>query len=127
MVVSGSISFSYDQQKYQAGEKLEPIGMRLEECSLVHVSYENIHTEAIEKGRTYSFKWFWFENSWNEPWGKVIKWSSLRRDKAYYEFFVANVASRDDLLQRLTELLSWVDANCPATGSTASPPQDEAV
>lgn len=103
------------------GKKIRSaIKTRLRESTLIHVSYKNIYTKALES-RPYHSTGYWFANEWNEPWGKVMKWEdtvpSMVNDrlvydkKAKYEFFLPNVSSKAELKERLENLLSWVDNN----------------
>jgi hypothetical protein len=105
MIVDGDIAYSYDQNKYQMGKRLEPLGKRLKHCLFVHVSYQNIYT------RFGGLQWgaLSFQNSWNESWGKILKWNSLISDKSSYEFFVPGVTSGIAMMDRLSNLTSWVD------------------
>lgn len=108
-VVDGDISYTYDQIKYKTGKIVSPIGRRLKDYSynLVHISYQNIYTRftGLEWGMLR------LQNSWDEPWGKIIKWKSIYPDKSFYEFFIPTVASRADLLDRLSSLVSWVNTH----------------
>lgn len=93
---------------------------RLNEGTLVHVSYKNIHTKALEM-RPYSPRGYYFANEWNLPWGRVMKWEDIvpqmnRNKTTYstrvkYEFFVPNVSSKGEMKERFENLLAWVDAN----------------
>lgn len=93
---------------------------RLKESTLIHVSYKNIHTKALE-ARPYCSTGYWFANEWNLPWGRVMKWEDTMPQvngdkmtyltKAKYEFFIPNVTSKSELKERFEKLLAWVDAN----------------
>jgi len=94
---------------------------RLEQSSLIHISYKRIYTTSLEKW-PYSSRGYFFANEWSEPWGKVVKWEDLITSwsadgkitpvkKAKYEFFVPDVTSQDELRDRLEKLLLWVDSN----------------
>lgn len=93
---------------------------RLKESSLIHVSYKNIHTNALES-RPYCSTGYWFANEWSEPWGRVMKWEDTvphlngnkmaYLKKARYEFFLPNVTSKAEFKDRLEKLLAWIDAN----------------
>lgn len=116
-------STRYPQGKPSIARKRKSILARLQECALVHVSYQNIYTKALES------KYYWitrsrpgrFANEWNESWGKIIKWAAeipqwvkgktIYSEQAYYEFFLSNVTSKAELTERIAELLSWVDTH----------------
>jgi len=93
---------------------------RLQESTLVHVSYKNIYTKPLESW-SYDPSGYWFANEWSEPWGRVMKWEGTvlhlngnkmaYLKKAKYEFFLPNVTSKAELKERLEKLLAWVDAN----------------
>jgi hypothetical protein len=105
------------------------IRARLEESTLVHISYKDIYTRALEKGYyiPLTTRFFRFANAWNEPWGKIIKRETdipimnkydakmkvktTYQKKAHYEFFIPNVTSKAELQDRLEKLLAWVDSN----------------
>lgn len=107
--------------------KLKPqIRERLKESTLVHVSYKNIHTKALEERYYERFHLSYrFANAWNEPWGKIVKWEATVpnpipkgqaargkikftfQTQAHYEFFIPNVTSRSELQDRLERLLAW--------------------
>ena len=100
----------------------------LEESMLVHISYKDIYTKALES-RHYLFLTglFSFANAWKEPWGRIIKWETdipikyeydakkkfktYYQKKAQYEFFLPNVTSKAELQDHLGKLLAWVDSN----------------
>ncbi|MFC2058379.1 hypothetical protein ACFLTS_01880 [Chloroflexota bacterium] len=107
MVVDGDVAYSYDQSKYREGKRLVPVGRRLEDCLLVHMSYENIYS------RFDGLQWggLSFQNSWSESWGKIVKWRSYHSDRPFYEFFVPGVTSELDMMGRLSSLISWVDSH----------------
>jgi len=116
-------STPYPQGKPSIARKRKSIIARLKECTLVHISYQNIYAKALES------KYYWitrclpveFANEWNESWGKIIKWvaeipqwekgKTIYSEQAYYEFFLSNVSSESELLERMAELLSWVDTH----------------
>ena len=116
-------STRYPQGKPSLARKRKSIIARLKECTLVHISYQNIYAKALES------KYYWitrgrpveFANEWNESWGKIIKWvaeipqwekgKTIYSEQAYYEFFLSNVSSESELLERMAELLSWVDTH----------------
>jgi hypothetical protein len=115
-------STRYPQGKPSIARKRKSIIARLKGCTLVHISYQNIYTKALESkyylvSRGELAK---FANEWNESWGKIIKWvgdipqwkngKTFYSEQAYYEFFLSNVSSKPELSQRMTELLSWVDS-----------------
>lgn len=108
-VVNGHVSYTYNQTKYKEGKIVSPIGKRLRDYSynLVHISYQNIYTRftGLEWGTGG------LQNSWDEPWGKIVKWKTFITDKSFYEFFIPTVASRADLLDRLSNLVSWVNTH----------------
>jgi hypothetical protein len=111
--------------------RLKPqIRTRLEESTLVHISYKNIYTKAIEIGYLTRLDYYQeFANAWNEPWGRIIKWEAnilelhekivhgkkqfqtSYHKEARYEFFVPNVTSKAELQDRLEKLLAWVYSN----------------
>lgn len=107
MVVDGDIAYSYDQSKYRMGKRLEPVGRRLKDCLFVYISYQNIYTRfaALQWGALS------LQNSWSESWGKIVKWRPLYPDRPFYEFFVPSVTSKVDLMDRLSNLISWVDTH----------------
>jgi hypothetical protein len=93
---------------------------RLKESTLVHISYKNINTKALET-RAYCSTGYRFANEWNLPWGRVMKWEDdvpqtngakiVFLTKAKYEFFVPNVTSKAELRERFENLLAWVGTN----------------
>jgi len=93
---------------------------RLRNSMLVHVSYRNIYTKALETSISSPVRGQ-FANAWNESWGRIMKWEYRIREwrdreafyseKPHYEFFLPNVASTAELADRLGKLLSWVDSN----------------
>jgi hypothetical protein len=93
---------------------------RIKESMLIHVSYKNLYTKAIEK-TIYSSISYQFANEWNEIWGRVIKWEGdvlqlvgpaiHHTKKSKYEFFLANVTSKAELKERLEKLIDWSDTN----------------
>lgn len=104
------------------------IKTRLKESTLVHISYKNIYTKALEKGNYVRLTHFLeFANAWNEPWGKIIKreeqipmiiqddatrkFQTTYQKKAKYEFFIDNVTSKAELQDRLEKLLTWMNDN----------------
>ena len=91
------------------------IKTRLWQSSLIHVSYRRIYTTALERW-PYTGTHYYFSNEWSEDWGKVMKWedqaSSTKADtKAKYEFFIPSVTSKDDLKERLQQLILWIHSN----------------
>lgn len=116
-------STRYPPNKPSIARKRKLIIARLKECTLVHISYQNIYTKALESKyysitRSQSAR---FANEWNESWGKIIKWADdipqwekgkiFYSEQAYYEFFFSNVSSKSELLERIAELSSWADAH----------------
>lgn len=97
------------------GEKRQSseVRARLAQSDLIHISYKSIYTSTLEKWPLFSS--YFFGNQWNESWGKVIKWEThdsmrnIERRESVYEFFLANVSSKDELKSRLEHLLSWVN------------------
>jgi hypothetical protein len=104
------------------------IRTRLKESTLVHISYKNIYTKALEKGYyTRLTRLYRFANAWNKPWGEIIKWEAdipiiteydakrkfktTYQKKAHYEFFIPNVTSKAELQDRLEKLLAWMNDN----------------
>ena len=102
----------------------------LKESTLVHISYKEIYTKALESRHyPYLTGLFSFANAWKEPWGKIIKWEAdnpevnkkmIRgkikfltsyKKKAKYEFFLPDVSSKEELKDRIEKLLSWVANN----------------
>ena len=110
MIVDGDVAYSYDQSKYREGKRLVPVGRRLKDCLLVHMSYQNIYNRFAG---LHGLQWggLSFQNSWSESWGKVVKWRSYHPDRPFYEFFVPGVTSELDLMDRLSSLISWVDSH----------------
>jgi len=108
-VVNGHVSYRLNQTNYTQGKRVSPIGKRLMHNSynLVYISYQNIYTRltVLEWGTGD------LQNSWDEPWGKIVKWKSFITDKSYYEFFIPAVASKADLLDRISNLVSWVNTH----------------
>ena len=116
-------STRYPKGKPSIARKRKSIIARLKECTLVHISYQNIYAKALES------KYYWtsggrpakFANEWNESWGKIIKWiakipqwekgKTIYSEEAYYEFFLSSVSSQSELLERMAKLLSWVDTH----------------
>lgn len=83
----------------------------LEESNLVHISYKDIYTRALESQR-YPVLDRLLTNAWKEPWGKVIKWETdIPIKKARYDFFLPNISSKAELQDHLEKLLVWVDNN----------------
>ena len=95
---------SYKTNKLRGQEK-----ERLKISTLIHVAYKNIYTSALEKwhyrGRLA------FANEMKESWGKVIKWEEYHGTEEKYEFFMPNVSSKEELKDRLEQLLGWVENN----------------
>ena len=107
-----------------------PLRSCLEESMLVHISYKDIYTRALES-RCYPHLTglYSFANAWKETWGRIIKWEAnipevhiemvhdkkqfqtSYQKKAKYEFFIPNVTSKAELQERLEKLLAWVDDN----------------
>jgi hypothetical protein len=102
----------------------------LEESILVHISYKDFYTKALEsRYDIYLDNLFLFANAWQEPWGRIIKWEApipkvhekmvhgkkqfqtFHQKKTRYEFFVPSVTSKAELQDRLEKLLAWVDSN----------------
>jgi hypothetical protein len=119
----------------QSTQLRSQIRTRLKESALVHISYKDIYTKALEKGYYAPFtRLFEFANAWNETWGKVVKWEAnipiitehgAKRTKygvmkrfettyqkeARYEFFISNVTSKSELQDRLEKLLAWMNGD----------------
>lgn len=100
----------------------------LEESMLVHISYKDIYTKALESRRNIVLTGlFSFANAWKESWGRIIKWETdipikyeydtkekfktYYQKKAWYEFFLPNISSKAELQDHLGKLLAWVDSN----------------
>ena len=100
----------------------------LEESMLVHISYKDIYTKALESRHDlFLTGLFSFANAWKEPWGRIIKretdipikyeydatkkFKTYYQKKAQYEFFLPNVTSKAELQDHLEKLLAWVDSN----------------
>ena len=81
---------------------------RLKVSRLIHVAYKSISTSAIEH-RYYDSHIF--ANEIKETWGKVIKWQQYYKKTEKYEFFMANVSSREELKERLMQLIEWAERN----------------
>ena len=106
---------------------------RLQRSTLIHIAYKGIHAKSLESKayiwgtQTYSLSaylsadYYWFANEWTLDWGRVMKWEGTVRinirdkitheNRTKYEFFLPNVASKDELQERLDGLLRWVDEN----------------
>lgn len=81
---------------------------RLKISTLIHVAYKNIYTSALEN---HYHTLFTFANEIKESWGKVMKWEDYFGAKEKYEFFMPNVSSKEELKDRLEELLEWIRKN----------------
>ena len=81
---------------------------RLQVSSLIHIAYKNIYTKALER-RYYGFGRF--TNEFNESWGKVMKWEDYFSEEEKQEFFIANVSSKEELKERLVQLIDWAKKN----------------
>jgi hypothetical protein len=105
MIIVGDGAYSYDQRKYEMGKRLKLIGQRLEHYLLVHISYQKIYTRFV------GLQWggLSLQNSWSESWGKIVKWNLPYPERSFYEFFIPDVTSKVDLLERMSNLISWVD------------------
>lgn len=101
------------------------IRRRLGGSALVHISYKNICTKALEQGYDTRLDMLYkFANAWNEPWGTIIKWeanipiitehpskkkfTTTYQKKEQYEFFIPNVTSKAELQDCLEKLIAWV-------------------
>lgn len=85
---------------------------RLLDSSLVHISYKTIYTKALEKNifRLYprTIRDYRFANERKESWGKIMQWEDYLNEgrKPKYEYFLDNVSSEAELMERLEKLLS---------------------
>jgi hypothetical protein len=105
MIVNGNVASSYDQRKYEMGKRFKSIGRRLENYLLIHISYQNIYSRFV------GLQWgaLKLQNNWSESWGKIVKWNLLYPDRSFYEFFIPDVTSKVVMMDRLSNLISWVD------------------
>ena len=85
---------------------------RLLDSSLVHISYKTIYTKALENMPYLKYRYL-FANEWKESWGNVTYWEDDygEKIKPKYEFFLDNVSSEAELMERLEKLLSWININ----------------
>jgi len=81
---------------------------RLKVSTLIHIAYKNIHTSALENKYYYSKI---FINEIRESWGKVMKWREYVGTKEEQEFFMPNVSSKEELKERLMQLIEWAKKN----------------
>lgn len=122
-VVNITESTRYPQGKPSIARKRKSIIARLKKCMLVHISYQDIYTKALES-KYYPvtrIRPAVFANEWNESWGKIIKWTAkipqwergktTYSEQAYYEFFLSNISSKSELTERMAQLLSWVNTH----------------
>ncbi len=101
-------SMGLEAATYKMGKKLAILGGHLEQCNVVHISYQGIYT-----GFGYGRQWAPFgrlRNTWAEPWGKVFKWQSFGAT-LFYEFFLRDVTSQAYLSQCLSNVQSWFDTH----------------
>ena len=80
---------------------------RLKVSTLVHIAYKNIYTRALEN-RYYDSKVF--TNEIKEAWGKVMIWKEHPEEERH-EFFMTNVSSKEELKERLMQLIDWANRN----------------
>jgi hypothetical protein len=82
---------------------------RLKVSNLIHVAYKNINTSGLENRYYGSHR---FTNEIRESWGKVIKWKDyFFRGTEKHEFFMPNVSSKEELKERLVQLIDWAKKN----------------
>ena len=81
---------------------------RLRASTLIHVAYKGIRTSGVQD-RAYDV--YIFANEINEDWGRIVKWQNYFLKNEKCEFFMANVSSREELKDRLVQLLEWVETN----------------
>ncbi len=111
----------YTSYKPRTGRVTAQIKSRIKQSTIIHISYKNIYTTALQKRPYTPTPGLYFANEWKESWGKVMKWEDHRlavvEDKAAYakktkyEFFLPNVASQDELKERLEMTLKWINDN----------------
>jgi hypothetical protein len=93
---------------------------RLQQSTLIHISYKKISTKPLER-KSFDSNGYWFANEIKLDWGKVMKWEdaipryigdkAVYETKTKYEFFLEEMISKEDLQERISNLLSWVDEN----------------
>jgi len=93
---------------------------RLNQSTLIHIAYKGISTKSLES-KAFDSRGYWFANEWKLDWGRVMKWEetipkymgnkAVYEDTNKFEFFLPDVASKGELQERLSKLLSWVDQN----------------
>jgi hypothetical protein len=81
---------------------------RLKVSTLIHIAYKNIYTSALENMYYDSQS---FTNEIKESWGKVMIWKEYEGTKETHEFFMPNVASEEELKERLMQLVEWAKKN----------------
>jgi hypothetical protein len=81
---------------------------RLKVSTLIHIAYKNIHTSGLEN-RYYDRQRF--ANEIKESWGKAMKWKEYIEGKETYEFFMPNVSSKEELQEKLMQLIEWTKKN----------------
>jgi hypothetical protein len=111
----------YTSYKPRTGRVTAQIKSRIKQSTIIHISYKNIYTTALQKWPYTLTSRLYFANEWRESWGKVMKWEDHRlavvEDKAAYskktkyEFFLPNVTSQDELKERLEMTLKWINDN----------------
>jgi hypothetical protein len=104
MVINGHVSYSYNETMYEMGKRLRYICKRLKNYILIHISYDRIYTRLTGLG----WGGLQFQNSWDEPWGKIMKWAYYE-ESPFYEFLIPNVISKIDMYERLSSLVAWVN------------------
>lgn len=91
---------------------------RLRQSTLIHISYKRINTKSLES-KPFNSTGYWFANEWRLDWGRVMKWEDtipnyvgnkmIYETKTKFEFFLPELSSKGELLERLNKLLDWVD------------------
>ena len=93
---------------------------RLKTSTLIHIAYMGISIKPLES-KYYTSTFYQFTNGWKLDWGRVMKWEgrelkwigkrSIYETKAKFEFFLPDVTSKEELQERLSKLLGWIDEN----------------
>jgi hypothetical protein len=111
----------YSSYEPRTGRVTAQIKSRIKQSCIIHISYKNIYTTALQKWPYTPRSGLYFTNEWKEPWGKIMKWEGDKLvhkgekvayvKKAKYEFFLPNVTSQDELKERLEMILKWINTN----------------
>jgi len=103
-------SFSQSANNQRGSNKrsnLNKVASRLRNAVIVHISYKSMY-------KRYPELWlggFLLRNSWNESWGNIVKWRAHYPERILYEVFIDCVTSEMELLDRLSNMTSWISSH----------------